>query len=229
MWRGRPRAVLNPPEISARRANDSQPLPKRCIARHRQRAGAIGADSICSTLQCWPATRIRPAPRWAEFVASRSSRARHKPERSRRRRRRTCRPHRRPRRRRRWPRSIEQKKEPAGEWRRNARLVFSWRSGVAGEYARLLFLLESNLKQESQQTHLRRLAPAVELLRKLRKRCFDRLSDARAGRRVAYIFPAFMLATRFSKFVVSTLSALPFAIAASAAANASSFRPAAQR
>ena len=43
-----------------------------------------------------------------------------------------------------------------------------------------------------------------------------------------YIFPDFMLATRFSKLVVSTLSALPLAIATSAAASASSFRPAAQ-
>jgi hypothetical protein len=44
---------------------------------------------------------------------------------------------------------------------------------------------------------------------------------------LTYIFPAFMSATRFSKFVVSTLSALPRAIAWSARARASSLRPAA--
>src|SRR5882762_3940563 len=44
---------------------------------------------------------------------------------------------------------------------------------------------------------------------------------------IIYIFPAFMSATRFSKFVVSTLSALPRAIAFSATVKASSFLPAA--
>src|SRR5205085_9574255 len=48
------------------------------------------------------------------------------------------------------------------------------------------------------------------------------------GRR-AYIFPVFMSATRFSKLAVSTLSALPFAMAALPTVNASSFLPAAQR
>src|SRR5436305_499253 len=49
------------------------------------------------------------------------------------------------------------------------------------------------------------------------------------GKLSRYIFPAFMSATRFSKFAVSTLSALPLAMAALATVNASSFLPAAQR
>src|SRR5439155_11487075 len=54
------------------------------------------------------------------------------------------------------------------------------------------------------------------------------LTEGRIVSESNYIFPDFMLATRFSKLVVSTLSALPLAIATSAAASASSFRPAAQ-
>src|SRR5205809_5414496 len=54
------------------------------------------------------------------------------------------------------------------------------------------------------------------------------LRNILVGDALSYILPAFMVATRFSNAAVSTLSALPLAMAASATVSASSFLPADQ-